>query len=87
MAPIYRALAMYWDTKEDTVLSQRYWRLYDGGMEAGLTELPGGLIGQMLDEANESMEGNYMSPLPRDGGLARGNWPPYWFPYDLGTGM
>lgn len=86
MAPIYRALAQYWDLKEDTVLSQRYWRSYDGGVEAGLSTVYGGLISQMLEESNESMEGSYMSPLPRDGG-GRSNWPPYWFPYDDATGF
>lgn len=86
MAPIYRAVAQWWDFKEDMLLSARYWRAYDGGVEAGLSKDYGGLIGQMLEEANESMEGNYMSPIPRDG-LGRGNWPPYWFPYDDATGF
>ncbi len=86
MAPIYRAVAQYWDLKEDMTLSQRYWRLYDGGVEAGLSKEYGGLVSQMLEEANESMEGSYMSPLSRDGG-ARSNWPPYWFPYDDATGF
>ncbi len=86
MAPIYRALAQYWDLKEDMTLSQRYWRAYDGGVEAGLSQTYGGLISQMLEESNESMEGNYISPTPRDG-IGRSNWPPYWFPYDLGTGF
>ncbi len=86
MAPIYRAVAQWWDFKEDMVLSQRYWRAYDGGVEAGLATQYGGLIGQMLEESNESMEGNYISPIPRDG-IGRGNWPPYWFPYQDGTGF
>lgn len=86
MAPIYRALAQYWDLKEDTVLSQRYWRLYDGGVEAGLATVYGGIVGQALEEANESMEGNYMSPIPRTG-LGRGQWPPYWLPFDDATGF
>lgn len=86
MAPIYRAAAQWWDMKEDMVLSQRYWRLYDGGVEAGLSKEYGGLIGQMLEEANESMEGNYISPTSRDG-IGRSNWPPYWFPYDDATGF
>ncbi len=86
MAPIYRAVAQYWDMKENMVLSERYWKLYDGGQEIGNASLVGGLIGQMLEESNESMEGPYISPTPRDG-IARDQWPPYWFPYDLGTGM
>lgn len=86
MAPIYRAVAQWWDFKEDMNLSQRYWRLYDGGVEAGLSTNYGGLIGQMLEEANESMEGNYVSPSDRDGGV-RNNWPPYWFPFSDATGF
>lgn len=86
MAPIYRALAQYWDFKEDTVLSQRYWRSYDGGVEAGLSKEYGGFIGQMLEESNESMEGNYISPIPRTG-LGRGQFPPYWLPFDDATGF
>ncbi len=86
MAPIYRAVAQYWDMKENMVLSERYWKLYDGGQEIGASQLVGGLIGQMLEESNESMEGPYISPTPRNG-IARDQWPPYWFPYDLGTGL
>ncbi len=85
MAPIYRALAQYWDFKEDMTLSQRYWRLYDGGVEAGLSKEYGGLVSQALEESNESMEGNYISPSDRDG--VRGNWPPYWFPFSDATGF
>ncbi len=85
MAPIYRALAQYWDFKEDMNMSQRYWRLYDGGVEAGLSKEYGGLISQMMEEANESMEGNYISPSTRDN--VRGNWPPYWFPFSDATGF
>lgn len=86
MAPIYRAIAQYWDHKEDMTLSQRYWRSYDGGVEAGLSKEYGGLVGQMLEEANESMEGNYMSPLPR-AGETPGQVIPYWFPWDDATGF
>lgn len=86
MAPIYRALAQYWDFKEDMNLSNRYWRLYDGGVEAGLSKEYGGLVSQALEEANESMEGAYISPTPRSG-LGRGQWPPYWLPFDDATGF
>lgn len=84
MAPIYRALAQYWDFKENMTLSERYWRLYDGGMEIGKSDTPQGLIGQMLAEAGESMEGPYMSPLPRDG---MSDYPPYWLPYQDASGF
>lgn len=84
MAPIYRATAQYWDFKENMVLSERYWMLYDGGQEIGKAALPGGLIGQMLEEANESMEGPYIPPSPRDSSWP---YPPYWFPYQDASGF
>lgn len=83
MAPIYRAVAQYWDYKENMVLSERYWRLYDGGMEIGKSDLPQGMIGQMLQEAGESMEGPYISP----DGNRFDNGAPYYYPYDLATGF
>ncbi len=84
MAPIYRAAAQWWDSKENMVLSERYWRLYDGGFEIGKVDEPGGLIGQMLSEANESMEGPYISPWNRNDG-----WPyaPYYYPWDDASGF
>lgn len=85
MAPIYRATAQWWDSKENMQLSDRYWSLYDGGFEVGKADAPGGMIGQMLQEDGESMEGPYMSPLPRDG--FGSDWPPYYLPYDQATGF
>lgn len=70
-APIYRAQARYWQFKENFDLSERFWRMYDGGVEAGLSQEYGGLIGQMLQEANESMEGPYIGPWPRDASDSR----------------
>lgn len=87
MGPIYRAVAL-WLQVNDPLHPDRYnmyWRQYDGGQEAGLANLPGGLIGQMLEEANESMEGPYLSPLPRKGDIP--DYPPYYYPWQLGTGM
>lgn len=66
-AAIYRAIARYWQPKENTGLSDRYWKLYDGGVEAGFSQEVGGLVGQMLQEANMSMEGPYIQPWPREG--------------------
>lgn len=85
MAPIYRAVAQWWDFKEDMALSSRYWKAYDGGVEAGLSKEYGGLISQMLEESNESMEGNYMSPTPREG--TQMPIAPYWFPWSDATGF
>ena len=80
MAPIYRAVAQYWDYKENMVLSERYWRSYDGGVEIGLSQEYGGLIGQMLQEAGESMEGPYIEPTSRYGPNV-GNGLPYYNPW------
>jgi hypothetical protein len=83
MAIIYRAAAIYWSTNNpanpNTELANSYWRLYDNGVEAGLSEEYGGLIGQMKETYGESMEGPYISPMPRDGY----GWPgaPYWDPW------
>lgn len=85
MAPVYRALAQYWDFKENEVLALKYWQLYDGGFERGKRDSPGGIISQMLEEANESMEGPYISPTPRTGEIL--NYPPYWLPYQDASGI
>jgi hypothetical protein len=85
MAPIYRAVAQFWDLKENMTLSERYWRAYDGGMEIGKADNPQGLLGQMLAEANESMEGPYITPTPRTGEII--DYPPYWFPYSDASGF
>lgn len=65
MAPIYRALALYYVVNDPTNsrLFNTYWRLYDGGQEAGLSISVGGLIGQMLESEGESIEGPYISPV------------------------
>ena len=86
MAPIYRAVAQYWDTKENLALSTRCWNLYDGGFEAGNSDEPRGLIGQMLQEEGESMEGPYLPPLPRGTNVLR-NWPAYYYPWDNASGF
>jgi hypothetical protein len=61
-APIYRTIALYWGAKGNTDRSALYWRMYDGGVEAGLSKDYGGLIGQMLEESGETVEGSYVSP-------------------------
>jgi hypothetical protein len=62
VAPVYRAVALYWSYKENETLAEHYWRLYDGGKEAGFSDTIGGLIGQMLEEAAETIEGAYIAP-------------------------
>lgn len=89
MAPIYRACALYWGVNNpgnpNTALANYYWRLYDGGVEAGLTKDYGGIISQMMEEANESMEGPYMSPLPRKGDADYGV--AFYNPWQQATGL
>jgi len=89
MAPIYRAAALYWGINNpgnpNTQLANHYWRLYDGGVEAGLSKEYGGIIGQMQEEANENMEGPYMSPLPRKGDADYGL--PYYNPFQQASGF
>jgi len=64
MAPIYRTLALFYQINDplSSVIYQTYWRLYDGGQEAGLSPMVGGLIGQMLENEGESIEGAYIPP-------------------------
>lgn len=86
MAPIYRAVAQ-WLQLNDPLHPDRYgmyWKLYDGGVEAGLSKEYGGLIGQMLEEAGETFDGHYISPDERS---FSGDAPPYWFPWDLASGF
>ena len=63
----------------------KYWGLYDGGFERGKRDSPGGMISQMLEEANMSMEGPYISPTPRPGDV--GGYPAYWLPYNDASGI
>lgn len=82
MAPIYRAVAIYWDQQGGTVRSTRYWKLYDGGQEAGLSTMVGGLIGQMLENEGSTIEGAYVGPL---GAILQNA--PYYYPRQDATGF
>lgn len=87
MAPIYRALALFSQTNsplENNVMARQWWMLYDGGMEAGLAPIPGGLIGQMLEEAGETFDGHYISPSDN----AFNGWPgDYYYPWQQASGL
>jgi len=74
MAPIYRSLALFHqiNSPESPRISQTYWKLYDGGQEAGVSQLVGGLVGQMLENEGESIEGAYVAPM--GGALYDTNW-------------
>lgn len=85
VAIVYRSAALYWQNQNDLVRSKTYWTLYDGGNEAGYTQVYGGLIGQMLANEGETEEGAYIPPFSRD----RGGWafPPYYLPYQDASGF
>lgn len=85
MAPIYRSLAQYWDYKENDNLALKYWGLYDGGYERGERDSVGGLIGQMLEEAAETFDGNYIPP--GDNTFANLQEAPYYFPTQDASGF
>jgi hypothetical protein len=63
VAPLYRASAIYWQNESDLNKSNMYWRMYDGGVEAGLSKEYGGIIGQMLENEGETVEGSYLRPF------------------------
>jgi hypothetical protein len=89
MAALYRTLALWFQINDPLHNEQRsnsYWRLYDGGVEAGLSKEYGGFIGQMLEEAGESAEGAYVSPADFEGG-SNGIFPPYWQPWQQASGF
>lgn len=85
VAIVYRATALYWQNQNDLVRSKTYWMLYDGGNEAGYSQIYAGLIGQMLANEGETEEGAYVPPFSRD----RGGYPfaPYYLPYQDASGF
>lgn len=62
MAPVYRAVALYWLDKSEFKKASTYWNLYDGGQEAGQSREVRGLVGQMIENESATLEGNYISP-------------------------
>lgn len=59
----YRPLALYYSHLEDSVMADKYWRMYDGGKEAGLTSVTGGMLKNMMTEELQRNEGIYVEPL------------------------
>lgn len=88
LAPVYRALALFFQANsplQNPIMANQYWKLYDGGQEAGLATLPGGLIGQMLEDVAGTFDGNYIPPANN---MANGySGIPYYFPLQDGTGF
>lgn len=87
MAPVYRALALFAQSNSplEPSISTGWWKLYDGGQEAGLAALVGGMIGQMLEESAGTFEGGYIPPGDRyatDLQIA-----PYYIPTQDATGL
>lgn len=84
IAVVYRSTALYWQNNSDLVRANMYWKLYDGGNEAGLSDTYGGIIGQMLDNEGETEEGAYLPPF-----ATTLNFPtaPYYFPYADASGF
>lgn len=85
-APLYRAAALYWQTRDSSKYEQ-YMKQYDGGYEAGFQqEGPGGIVGQLIETFGETTEGAY---IPVDSAGANGPWkgPPYWLPYQDASGF
>lgn len=61
---LWRACAIYFmQNEQDMTRAERFWRMYDGGVEAGLSKVIGGLLGIMIDEAGGKTEGMYMESL------------------------
>lgn len=57
-----RPLALYYDSMEQTTLSARYWRMYDGGFEAGLSSDLGGLLKKLIEEDSGMLDTGYYPP-------------------------
>lgn len=85
IAVLYRTIAIYWREKDNKEKADYWWKLYDGGNEAGFTSEYGGVIGQMLANEGETEEGGYVPPF----GSQNVNimQAPYYFPYQLASGF
>lgn len=85
MAIVYRAVALYWENKNDLTKAKTYWLKYDGGNEAGYNKEYGGIIGQMLENEYETEEGSYVPPFGSTNNIVSAV--PYWFPWQQATGF
>jgi len=80
----FRATAIYWQGENDLARAKAWWLLYDGGNEAGYTDVYGGLIGQMLANEGETEEGAYLPPFGRTSNLPNA---PYYLPFQDASGF
>lgn len=85
MAIVYRAVALYWENKEEVGKAKVYWLKYDGGNEAGYNQNYGGLIGQMIENEGETEEGAYIPPFGQFNSSIQ--YAPYYFPFQLASGF
>lgn len=85
IAVLYRAVALYWRDKGSNTKAETYWRLYDGGNEAGFSQEYGGVISQMLANEGETEEGAYVPPFLS--GNATIMQAPYYFPNQQASGF
>lgn len=85
IAPVYRSAALYWTDKSNNAKAEKYWRLYDGGNEAGLNREYGGIIGQMLANEGETEEGAYIPPFASTNATIM--QAPYYFPRQQASGF
>lgn len=85
IAPVYRAAAVYWRDKGSNTKAEMFWRLYDGGNEAGLNSEYGGVISQMLANEGETEEGAYVPPFGSENATIM--YAPYYFPNQLASGF
>lgn len=84
IAVVYRSAALYWQDKGNPTKSERFWRMYDGGVEAGLSEVYGGIISEMLANEGETEEGSYIPPFGSTTNLPNA---PYYLPYQDASGF
>jgi hypothetical protein len=87
MAPIYRTVALYKQINDPVHpnVATTYWKLYDGGQEAGLSAMVGGLVGQMLESEGESIEGAFVAPIGSTSNSSYGA--PYYLPRQDASGF
>ena len=74
-APVFRAAAIYWTQQKDLNIAKTFWMMYDGGKEAGYSREYGGLIGNMIEENSETVEGMYTNPFASNVNSIDPNWP------------
>ena len=59
----FRPLALYYASLEDFTNASMYWKMYDGGKEAGDTRMMGGMLKDLIIEDLQRNEGVYVEPL------------------------